>query len=62
MINTPDSGGLTYKSVIPSVAQFFGGVLPPKWGFVIENKTNIALSATEGDHAKEYKGVYSTVS
>jgi len=60
MIQTPDSGALTYKQVIPSVAAFFGGVLPPKWGFVIENKTGLALDATEGNHTKEYRGVYAT--
>lgn len=55
------TASVTYKVVIASVAAFFGGVLPYKWGFVIENKTNIALSSTEGDHTKEYKGIYSTV-
>lgn len=62
IINTPDSGGLTYKAVIPSVASFFGGVLPKKWNFVVLNRTNIAFSSTEGDHTKEYSGVYLTAS
>lgn len=60
VIATPDSGGLTYKVVIGSVAAFFGGVLPRKWGFVIENKTNIAFSATEGDHIKTHTGTFAT--
>lgn len=60
VIKTPDSGALTYKAVI-SVAQFFGGVLPRKWGFVVENQSGVALSATEGDHTKTYSGVYQTV-
>lgn len=61
IINTPDSGGLTYKTVIPSVARFFGGFLPKKWGIVIENRTNVTLSATEGDNTKEYRGLWETV-
>lgn len=50
----------TYKAIIP-VAQFFGGILPAKWGFVIENQSGIAFDSTEGNHTKEYRGVYSTV-
>lgn len=60
VINTPDSGALTYKSHPMSVAAAFGGVMPRKWGIVVENKTNIAFDATEGNHAKAYTGVYST--
>lgn len=60
VILTPDSGGLTYKGGPFSVAPAFGGILPRKWGVVVENRTNITLSATEGDHAKTYTGVYAT--
>lgn len=60
-VSTPDSGGLTYKAFIPSVALAFGRRLPKKWGVVVENKTNITFSATEGDHTKEYTGIYETV-
>ncbi len=55
-----DSGGLTYKGVIGSVAQYFGGILPYKWGIVVENATGITLSASESDHTKQYRGVYAT--
>jgi len=58
IINTPDSGALTYKSGPMSVAAAFGGVIPRKWGIVVVNNTGLALSATEGDHAKTYTGVY----
>lgn len=61
VISIPDSGGLTYKAVIGSVAAFFGGVLPRKWGLVVQNQTNVTFSATEGDHAKSYTGIYATV-
>jgi hypothetical protein len=60
-IATPDSGGLTYKFVIGSVAAAFGGLLPPKWGIVVQNATNLTLSSTEGDHTKKYRGIYHTV-
>ena len=60
VIDTPDSGGLTYKSHPMSISAAFGGVMPRKWGIVVENKTNIAFSATEGDHTKEYSGIFAT--
>lgn len=59
-IATPDAGGLTYKAQI-NVAQFFGGVLPPKWGFVIQNMTNVTFSATGSDHTKQYQGINPTL-
>lgn len=60
-ISTPDSGGLTYKVVIPSIASAFGGILPRKWGIVVHNYTGVAFSATEGDHSKTYTGITYTV-
>src|SRR3990167_1572724 len=60
VIAAPTAGALTYKGVVGSVAQYFGGVLPYKWGFAIENRTNITFSATESDHTKQYLGVYAT--
>lgn len=41
-----------------SVAQAFGGILPERWGIVIENKTNIAFRAAETNQKKLYQGVY----
>lgn len=46
----------TYTEVFP-VAQAFGGVLPQKWGIIIENQTAAALDATEGSHTKVYQTV-----
>lgn len=57
VIAAPDAGGLTYKGVY-TVAQAFGGVLPRKWGIVIQNYTNVTLSATGGDHAVTYTGIH----
>lgn len=61
VINTPTSGALTYKATIPSVATVFGGVIPPKWGVVVENTTNLALDSTEGNHTKTYRGITWTI-
>ncbi len=57
-INCPDSGALTYKSGPMSLAAAFGGVIPRKWGVVVQNLTGVTFSATEGDHAKSYTGIY----
>ena len=48
----------TYKGGPFSVAAAFGGVLPEKWGIIVENKTAAALDSTEGNHKKLYQGVY----
>lgn len=58
IINTPTSGALTYKSQPFSLARAFGGMLPRKWGIVVENKTGLAFDATEGNHAKRYTGTW----
>ncbi len=59
VLNAPTSAG-TFDGTY-SVAQAFGGVLPPSWGIVVRNYTGIALHATEGSHAYNYRGVYQTV-
>lgn len=61
VVSVPDSGGLTYKVIIPSVAAFFGGVMPRKWGIVVNNFTGVTLSATEGNHIKTYTGITETI-
>ena len=40
-----------------SIASFFGGLVPRKWGFVIVNYTGQALDSTEGNHIKTYTGI-----
>ncbi len=51
----------TYKGGPFSVASAFGGVLPQKWGIVVENQSGGTLDSTEGNHAKLYQGVYASV-
>lgn len=58
VINAPTSAG-TFDGYF-SVAAAFGGVLPPWWGIAVRNYTGIALSATEGNHAYTWRGVYAT--
>lgn len=48
----------TYKSDPMSVAAAFRGVLPEKWGVVIENKTGGTLDATGGNHSAFHQGHY----
>lgn len=59
LIEAPTSAG-TFTGGPWSIAQLFGS-MPEKWGIVVENQTNIALTATEGDHKKLYQGVYATI-
>lgn len=59
LIQCPTSS-VTYKVVV-SVAQFFDGIMPAKWGIVITNSSGASLDTTEGNHTKEYRGVYQTV-
>jgi hypothetical protein len=51
------ANAVTYTGLF-SIAAAFGGVMPEKWGIVIENKTGAALDATAGNHAAFYQGVY----
>ncbi len=48
----------TYKSAVMSVAAAFGGVMPAKFGIVIENKSGATFDATGGSHAALYQGVF----
>lgn len=47
----------TFISSPRSIAAAFGGVLPQKWGIVVENKTGAALDATAGNFLAQYQGV-----
>jgi hypothetical protein len=40
-----------------SVALAFNGILPVKWGVVVRNTTNLAFTATAGDHSVTYTGI-----
>lgn len=40
-----------------SVAEVFGGLLPTKWGIVIENNTGVALNATGTNNEVQFTGL-----
>ena len=50
----------TYKGGPWSLAALYGGRMPEKWGVVVVNDMGTALSATGGDHAVEWQGIYAT--
>jgi hypothetical protein len=56
VISTPASG-TAYESDIMSVAAGFGGLLPGKWGIIVENKSGSAFDGTESNHVKKYVGI-----
>lgn len=60
LISTP-ANATTYKAGPFSIAQAFGGVLPERWGIVVQNSTGAALDSTEGSHLKVWQGVLSQV-
>lgn len=51
------ANAVTYKSEPFSVAQAFGGILPAKWGIIVENKSGGTLDTTGGNHLVQYQGV-----
>lgn len=53
-VNTSDK---TYAWGPFSVAQAFGGVLPPKWGVFIVHNTGVNLNATSGNHEVKHTPV-----
>lgn len=44
-----------------SVAQAFGGILPPKWGIVVRNNTGTTFHATGTNNAVKYTGITETI-
>lgn len=57
VIPTP-SNSKVYESVF-TVAQCFGGIMPRKWGIVVENQTGAALAGSA--NSATYSGMYQTV-
>lgn len=41
--------GVSYQTGPFTLAAAFGGIVPPNWAIVVENRTGAALSATEAD-------------
>lgn len=58
IIPTPTNSKV-YEALF-SVAQCFSGVMPRKWGIIVDNQTGAALAAS--NNSASYTGVYQTVS
>lgn len=48
----------TIETIVPSVATYFGGVLPPYWGITVYNQTSCSLGA---EATKSYLGITETI-
>lgn len=53
-------GTLQYDICIPSVSQYFGGILPKKFNIIVENQANGSLNGTEGNFNKWITPVFYT--
>ncbi len=49
-IDTDATSNHTYEWGPISVAQAFGGIMPPKWGCYVVHNTAVALNSTGGNH------------
>lgn len=49
-----------YDFCIPSVAQYFGGIMPKKFSIIIENQAGAAFGSTEGQFQKWFTPVFIT--
>lgn len=54
------TGNLNYDICIPSVASYFGGIMPKRFGVVVENQCNGALYNTEANFVKLLTPVFVT--
>lgn len=60
VINCVSNATNTFTKTLGSVAMIFGGVLPRKWNFIVENKSGLAFYGTEANFQKTYTGVRSS--
>lgn len=49
-----------YNFIVPSLAQAFGGTLPPFWGVWVTHETAVNLNSTAGNHWIHYMGIKTT--
>lgn len=57
VIPVTNTSNQTYEFYIGGLAQFFGGVMPEKWGVVVLNDTVAALNATASNHEIAFQGI-----
>jgi hypothetical protein len=61
VIPTDDSSDQTYYFGPVGLAQYFGGLLPPRWGVFISHNTGVNLNSTGSNHAIWHQPVYRQV-
>lgn len=61
IVTTDATSNHTYEYGPIAIAQFFGGVLPRKWGIGMLNSTGVALNSTAGNHVCAYQGISFTI-
>jgi hypothetical protein len=57
VIPTTSTSNQLYTWGPVSIAQAFGGIVPPKWGIYIVHNTGVALNSTSGNHEIKYTPV-----
>lgn len=55
-VDTTDDDDVVTWGPFP-VAQAFGGLLPPKWGIVVHNKTGVAFNSTTTSNECQFTGI-----
>lgn len=50
-----------YPFYVGSVAQLFGGVLPPRWSVFLTHNSGVNLNATGGNHIVKMQGITTTI-
>jgi hypothetical protein len=53
-VSTNSTSNITYKSGPYSIAQAYGGTVPPSWGVFVMHNTVAALNATAGNFTVQY--------
>ena len=53
-------GTLQYDIDIPSVSSYFNGIIPKRWGIVVENQAGGSLNGTEGNFNKWFTPLFYT--
>lgn len=56
-IYVPDTNVIRSRAF--SIAQAFGGILPPKWSLIVVNNSGAALAGS--GNSAQYRGVYETI-
>jgi hypothetical protein len=56
-IQVSATSNVTHAFHLGSVAQYFGGLMPTKWGVWVLNNSGVALNSTGGNHEFKYRTI-----